>query len=423
MGSDLQTFQSATCKFLHATIDLYRILSNSILRKVFQFILMKIVAFDAKRFQRIKRHWDEGKMQESQTTIFVSQLGIGVTIPEPETFVPRYVDVNQELKQKFDLDYDTPFFSSTCLKTNLSIFDVADFASQLISKMQNHIEAVHCSYVVLPTTDTSYVEVGGVRCVKTRVPTLKFIGSLGPAFSYLTALSYIWKHDDVDLSNLEIHIDGFKSKHTKGWNVVKNKVTPKIFYKGDECNPFIACADIIAFLVDDMLNSKRLNLCKDNVKKVLQHYQFDTTVNFFDSHSQYHCAWQADQTINISNRLARPVVFLAMDSLTARNSSQEHDAQINHDTRAMSKPRKADVALRQTETYQAALKYAYQKNGCMKFFSANEDKSIIKSGDVFIHVGPESEKTGQILKEMVDIQTLSGLKVINILKNSKHGTD
>ena len=45
---------------------------------------MKIVAFDAKKFQRIKRYWDAGETQEKQTTVFVSQLGIGVTIPEPE---------------------------------------------------------------------------------------------------------------------------------------------------------------------------------------------------------------------------------------------------------------------------------------------------------------------------------------------------
>ena len=148
---------------------------------------MKIVAFDAKRFQRMHRHWDVDGTHESQTTVFVSQLGIGVTIPEPETFVQRYVEANQELKQKFGLDYATPFFSSTCLKDNLSIFDATNFASQLVSKIQDHIEAVHCSYIALPTSDTAYVEVGGVRCAKTRMPTPKFIGSLGSAFSYLAA--------------------------------------------------------------------------------------------------------------------------------------------------------------------------------------------------------------------------------------------
>ena len=385
---------------------------------------MKIVAFDAKRFQRMHRHWDADGTQESQTTVFGSQLGIGVTIPEPETFVQRYVEANQELKQKFGLDYATPFFSSTCLKDNLGIFDATNFASQLVSKIQDHIEAVHCSYIALPTSDTAYVEVGGVRCAKTRMPIPKFIGSLGSAFSYLTALSYIWKHEDMDFSDLEMHIDGFRSKYTKGWDVVKSKASTKIFYKGDECNPFITCADIIAFLVDAMLDKGRLKLFPEDVKSVLRPYKFDTTVLFFDSHSKNHCAWQVDEVINISSRLAKPIIFLAMDPLIAESGSQEHDTQMSQDVRATDKPRRTDVTLRQTEAYQTALKYAYQKNGCMKLFSAHEDRGLIRSGDVFIYVGPKSEKISQMLQDMVDIQTFSGLEAISALeKGGKRGAN
>ena len=153
-----------------------------------------------------------------------------------------------------------------------------------------------------------------------------------------------------------------------------------------------ACADIIAFLVDAMLDKGRLKLFPENVKSVLRPYKFDTTVLFFDSHSKNHCAWQVDEVINISSRLAKPIIFLAMDPLIAESGSQEHDTQMSQDVRATDKPRRTDVTLRQTEAYQTALKYAYQKNGCMKLFSAHEDRGLIRSGDVFIYVGPKSEK-------------------------------
>ena len=84
----------------------------------------------------------------------------------------------------------------------------------------------------------------------------------------------------MDFSDLEMHIDGFRSKYTKGWDVVKSKASTKIFYKGDECNPFITCADIIAFLVDAMLDKGRLKLFPEDVKSVLRPYKFDTTVLF-----------------------------------------------------------------------------------------------------------------------------------------------
>ena len=77
---------------------------------------MKVVAFDAKKFQRIRNIRNADKAKEEKTTVFLSQLGIGVTIPEPETFAKSYAEASQDPRPEFDLDYTTPFFSSTCLK-------------------------------------------------------------------------------------------------------------------------------------------------------------------------------------------------------------------------------------------------------------------------------------------------------------------
>lgn len=372
---------------------------------------MKVVAFDAKKFQRVKRTWNETDAREEKTTVFVSQLGIGVTVPEPEVFTENYVTVSQDLRRKFNIDYDTPFFSSACLNDNLGLFDAVDFTKCLLLKMQDHIESVHCSYVVLPTPTKTYVEEGGIRCPKVKVPATRFIDGLGSAFSYLTTLSYIWTYGKADFNNLEMHIDAFRSKHTKGWTIVKDKASTKIFYKGDECNPFISCADIIAFYLDNTLSKQKMRLLPDNVKNVFKPYKFSSTVHLFDSHNKHYCSRQTDQSINILSRLARPIVFLAIDKF-AETNGKEFDG--DQDKLTVNKSRKADV--RQTEVYQAALKYAYQQNGCMKLFSVTEDKSIIKSGDVFVYVGPNSKKIGDILQDMVDIHVYSGLDVIKMIK-------
>ena len=65
-------------------------------------------------------------------------------------------------------------------------------------------------------------------------------------------------------------------------------------------------------------------------------------------------------------------------------------------------PQRPDASIRQAGIYQAALKYAYQKNGCMKLFSAREDRGAIKAGDVFIYAGSNSAQTGKTLQDMVD---------------------
>ena len=379
---------------------------------------MKVAAFDAKSFQRIRRRWNPDEAREEKTRVFVSQLGVGVTIPEPEVFAERYIEASQDLQKEFDLDYTTPFFSSTCLKYHLNIFEAADFANRLVSAVQEHIESVHCSYIALSTTDTPHVEVGGIRCTKHQIPMIKFIDGLGPMFSYLTALSYIWEHKDSNFGDLEMHIDSFRSRHTKGWSVVKKTAPIKVFYKGDECNPFISCADIIAFLVDDTLCAKRLKLFPDGVKSTLESYRFGKTVHFFDSHSLNYCVWQMDQMINVSSCLARPVVFLAIDKLATESHGQEDDIQDVQDEWVGNKPRKSDAAIRQAGIYQAALKYAYQNNGCMKLFNAREDKGAIKAGDTFIYAGVNSAQTGKTLQDMVDIEVLSGTEAIRLTEKA-----
>ncbi|MBI1657299.1 MAG: hypothetical protein IS632_00760 [Thaumarchaeota archaeon] len=92
---------------------------------------MKVVAFDAKRFQHIRRGWNENETKEEKTSVFLSQIGAGVTIPEPDEFARIYVEASQDLKQRFDLYYATPFFS-TCLKDHLSPAEAADFVCQLV---------------------------------------------------------------------------------------------------------------------------------------------------------------------------------------------------------------------------------------------------------------------------------------------------
>ena len=139
---------------------------------------------------------------------------------------------------------------------------------------------------------------------------------------------------------------------------------------------------------------------------------------FFDSHSLNHCTWKTDWMINVSGRLARPVVFLAIDQFATRNNGLENDSR---DERADGKPQKPDAPIRHALIYQTALKYAHQRDGCVKIFNAWEDRGSVKPGDVFIYAGPNSEKDSITLKDMADIEILSGREAIDLTKKtSKH---
>ena len=119
--------------------------------------------------------------------------------------------------------------------------------------------------------------------------------------------------------------------------------------------------------------------------------------------------------INVSTHLVRPVIFLAIDKLATEDYDQEGDIQ---DGQGGSKTRKTNAAIRQTGIYQAALKYAHQKHGCMNLFSAQNDKGIIKAGDVFTYAGRNSAQTGKTLQDMADIEILSGIEAIRRTEKS-----
>ena len=72
-------------------------------------------------FQRVKKQWNPEAQKEETLTVFTSHRGIGVTVPDPEEFAKQYIDVSQDLKKEFDLDYSAPFFSSACLRDHLPV--------------------------------------------------------------------------------------------------------------------------------------------------------------------------------------------------------------------------------------------------------------------------------------------------------------
>lgn len=279
--------------------------------------------------------------------------------------------------------------------------------------MQDFIESVHCSSILLPVAEMPRVTVGGIKCPRESVLTVRFIEGLAPAFSYITALGYVWRREDADLVGLEMHIDAFSSKHTTAWDIVRKKAPVNVFYKGDECNPFISCADIIAFLVDNTLAIQRLQLNDEGVRRALDPYSFGTSVWFADRKNLPYYTWKMNKTINLAGYLKRPIVFLAMDRLIADGPGQEQDEP------AAGRRRKPDNVTRRTELYQAALRRAYREGGCMKLFNPADDRALVRSGDVFIHAGPDSERIAGLLRGMADIQVLSGLETIHSEKDDK----
>lgn len=374
---------------------------------------MTLVAFDAKQFRRGNYiSVQEGTNQGPRYRGFNTHLGVGVSIDEPKGFAQCYTDTNRILAKSFKIERNMPFFSSTQLKQILGFPKAISFADQLITYMQKQISSIHCSYVILPPSKIPAVNVSGLQSHAVKMPTNLFISNLGPMFSYLTAHSYLWMNGYKDTRDLELHIDAFRSKSTKAWNKITSAISPKVFARGDECNPFISCADIVAFLTDAKLYSQHLKLNTNDIKQAWQGYNFDVTVQFFDKNNLQYYSWKSEEIINPSPYMARPIIFLAIDNIELEGYDIYDDAEKDSST----DPRRFNRIIKNSPVYDAVSHLAFQKGGCLKLFSKSEDLALVRDGDIFVYVGTDSAKIGKTLQDGYDIQVHSGKEVRKMIE-------
>lgn len=221
---------------------------------------MTVVAFDAKEFQRGKPDRIlKGGVSTNEFLGFHTQLGVGVEFRNEKQFVESYLAKSKSLQTSFGINLAVPFASSTELRRTLTDERARAFVDQLITDVQGFIQRVHFSYVVLPRHTVDEISVGGNMCPIKQIPRTQFLNNLGPVFSYLTAYTYLW-FDRFNATGKEFHIDAFISKETMAWQALTKATSPKIYFKGDECNPFINCADLLAYMTDVKLFNRRLKL-------------------------------------------------------------------------------------------------------------------------------------------------------------------
>ena len=373
---------------------------------------MRVAAFDSKPFNRSRAAKGQGAAAAKEYTGHSTHLGTGVVIPDAEAFTDKFVAEFARLKGEFGIDTSLPFMSTNGLLKHGRRKAIA-FADKIVTSVQEMIESVHCCYVILPPKKHETVKVGGADGPAEHIQTRSFIDKLGPMFSYLTAQSYV--HTKNVSENIDIRIDSFTSKQTRAWDILE-KLKPKVYWKGDECDASIACADLLAFLTDAKLYSGYLKLKPDNVSKVWKPYTFDVSVGTYGHGNLWSYAWYSNDLINVRPYLARPTVFLSIDSLPDPSPNREEGAAPGTTEHPTTVQTPFHHAIKQTDTYNAAICKAFEMSGSLKIFKLGEDVQYARDKDVFVYIGDKSKRVGKTLQNSVDITVMSGLELRQSIK-------
>jgi hypothetical protein len=252
------------------------------------------------------------------------------------------------------------------------------FSEKLLASVQKMIESVYFSYIVLPPAQTPKVEVGGYRCPVKEIDTFDFLRQASGYFSYITAWNYLGVESR---KNETIIIDGFHGKRTPAWDDLLRQTTPTFYQHGDECNPFIAIADVVAFLTDKKLWDNFLKLTPESTAEIWKPYGFDVVTHFLDKKILSKIKWYSDEHINLTPYYARPVVFLKADGYKVDD-------------------------LKKLDVYPEATVLARQLNGCVQGFDKESDSSKIRDGDIFVYAGKDATKLAMTLQDMYKIEIL-----------------
>ena len=335
---------------------------------------MQIVAFDSGDFSRRKKA--DGKKE----IVFFTPLGIGVSINEKseEKFKSAYLTACKKLAGEFKVPTKRVIYSHASLWKEIGHRKAVPFCDSVIKELQKLIDLVFVSYVVLPPDEVKSVQVGGYGCPIEEIPTMTFLRNLSPMFSYITAWSYTGRHMKEDHAYL---LHNFSSKLTMAWQDLTDHIAPRIFPKGDECNPLISVADMFAYLTDKKLWDAKLWLEPNNIANVWADYDFEVEVRFLDENVLSKYRWFSQEQIDTANYLVRPMVFLDIEGIS-----------ISKVTGA---------------PYVSAAAYAFLKGGGFQGFDEGIDAGKIRDGDVYAYAGEKAKERAFAFKDMYDIEVCS----------------
>ena len=359
-----------------------------------------------------------------EITTFFSPLGVGVKFKNVGTFKKVCLKRIQELVEEFEVSQKRVLYDSYSLKEELSHRRAIPFCDNLIYKLRHYIDSIFFTYVILPPDEIPTVEVGGFKSPSREIKSAEFLRNLGPMFSHITAWSYFGFHR---FENDELHLDSFNSKQTHAWADLTAIAKPTVFPHGDKCNPYIAIADIVAYLTDAKLYNQKLKLQPEDLQRIWEQYGFQIETRYLDINTLSKYRWHSEDLIDTVPYLARPIVFLLVDeleklqpnSLPIQGEPEEESKVSLTVAQDSSEEKRFRKLVRRMEPWYAVTAYACNKGGAAQLFNYYIDRTKVKDGDTMVYIGNKSKEMAESFSQMLDIEMLSAKEVRKAVNREK----
>ena len=312
--------------------------------------------------------------------VFKAPFGVAVTISDYPNYKILYNQVLGKLFKKYGRPREKYVYSASGI---MSLFnnpaESDDFFEDFFKEIVDSIKHLDVFYTYFPKNQPQSISIYGKgQTPVEELSPIKFIeNKLNNAYPHCCTWRYIEAHPEFKEN--PIFLDHFQSEVTLAWFTIQHLPNVFVFLKGDECNCGISTADIILKIINNRLYRSRKGLYPDHLKGILPEVADRLTSHFLGLKYLPYLVPIFPKKINIDDKIKHPVIYLIREPGSFAASRRVSEA---------------------SPLWNCIQNFAFQLDGCAKFFDPNTDFRKMKEGDFMTYMGPEGEKAASIYVKM-----------------------
>jgi len=324
---------------------------------------------------------------------FHTPLGAGVCVSDSKRVDEALRSICNEYKQKHSVESARAFAPSSVLRKwcKGDLRHSVAAAERTIEEIIPYLKEVHISFAALSTNQMREISVGGYASPARLVSTPKFLESLCPMYSYITAWTAL---ASGALETGSVRVDAFDSKYTLAWSELLEKSTPDYWYHGDDTDALICVADLFAFATDRLLYRNHEKLEPNSIQKIWADKGLQASTWIIGKGNVNKVSWYSDEPIATQSYVHHPVLFLLRDSPKAYEEPPLREKRLSS-------------LIQAGEPFDSAVRLATERGACLKFFNEFDDTSLLKDGDIMVYAGPRSKQIVDLYCDMYELEAHS----------------
>jgi hypothetical protein len=316
----------------------------------------------------------------NKPSVFEGLLGIAVTCKDEKAFTDAYKRCIQGALKKLGIHSE---------RVVLKAYDISRIAPERENEilfpffecLKNEIEQIDVYYTRYNPLKNPSITVYGKDQPEKKNP-VEFLRLITNGYPHNVAYYYLSEYGSKDIEKM--YLDHFESCVTPCWDSLSHFTDLSVVYKGGNCNCLISVADLLLRLTIMQLKEKREYFGKEGFERLYSSFSWSKKVLIHELGGSTAILRSMTpvnrRDIDLSQFIARPLVFVPTETLASIATRDER------------------TLFEDLPIFDYLSNFLFTTKGSFKYFRADTDVRLAKSGDYFLVLGENSEKLFTYLK-------------------------